>query len=325
MIVSAGLAMAIVAAGVLLTSWVPLGIRLRLEERIAGGIVVGVLATSVCTFVAFLAVGFGGATVLFGTGVPLVVGGVGALGSPARRGVWRSELASARRRLALPTRRAASLRPLVAFTAVAAVVSTRTLSLGYQTSAEGIRAGSLSTWADWAAHLAYAGSFAYGDNRELELPIATGEGFRYHFLADFFGAVFTVSGATLMQSLLLATWLLAIALPPLLWCVVLRLVGSRTTAAIAVTLFTLGGGLGAWYFIRDVEQDGWSVLSALPRTYARIGEQHIWVDNTISASFYAQRSTQLGWATGALATEEPSRTTASDSRSQYPFQVPLVT
>ena len=66
-------------------------------------------------------------------------------------------------------------------------------------------------------------------------------------------------------------------------------------------LFTLSGGLGSWYFVADLDRDGWGILRSLPRTYARIGEQHIWVDNTISASFYAQRSTQLGWAIGATA------------------------
>jgi hypothetical protein len=297
-VVSALLVVAIVVGGVGTTSWIPREARLRFEERIAGGIVVGVLTMSICAFGVFELFGMGLPAVLIGTGIPFVIGIVGMV---QRRSMWRVEVRSAWRRLRLPTARAASLRPLVVFSSLAAVVSTRTLALAYQSTPTGVRAGSLATWADWAAHHAYAGSFAYGDNRGLDLPIAAGEEFRYHFLADFFGSVFTVSGATLSQSLVISAWMLAIALPPLLWCAVLRLVGSRSAAGISVLLFLLSGGLGSWYFVRDLEQGGWDIWRALPRTYARIGDEHIWVDNTISASFFAQRSTQLGWATGALA------------------------
>ncbi len=125
------------------------------------------------------------------------------------------------------------------------MVSTRILSLSYATTPNGISAGSLAVWGDWSAHLAYAGSFAYGDNRGLDLPTATGAGFRYHFLADFFGAIFTVSGSTLQQSMALSEWMLAAAFPPLLWCMVMRLTRSRLTAALTLLLLTLSGGVGA--------------------------------------------------------------------------------
>ena len=156
-------------------------------------------------------------------------------------------------------------------------------------------------WGDWSAHLAYAGSFAYGDNRGLDLPTATGAGFRYHFLADFFGAIFTVSGSTLQQSLALSEWMLAAAFPPLLWCMVMRLTRSRLTAALTLLLFTLSGGVGLWYFLVDVRNDGWGIVTSLPQTYARMPDLHLWVDNTISASLYAQRSTLMGLCAGFAA------------------------
>src|SRR5690606_1136286 len=65
--------------------------------------------------------------------------------------------------------------------------------------------------------------------------------------------------------------------------------------------FTLSGGVGLWYFAADVEREGWDIASSLPRTYARIPEQHLWVDNLISASLFAQRSTQLGLTAGFAA------------------------
>lgn len=293
MLLSSILAVAIAFAGTGLTSW--MSARLRFEERVAIGVIVGVLAFSVVTFVAFLVVGMGWPAVLTGVAIP---GAAGVLGVRRYRERWASEAASAWRRLRLPAARSLSLRPFVAITVAAAAVTTRTLSLAYQTTSDGTSAGSLAIWGDWSAHLAYAGSFAYGDNRGLDLPIATGEGFRYHFLADFFGSVFTVSGATLEQSMVISEWMLAVALVPVLWCAVLRLTRSRATAALTLLLFTLSGGVGLWYFARDVENNGWGILGSLPQTYARMPDMHLWVDNTISASFYAQRSTLMGWSTG---------------------------
>ena len=292
-LVVAGL-MAVIGLG--LTTW--MADRLRFEERVAIGIVVGVVAVNVVTFLVFLAVGMGWPALLLGLAVP---GCPAAVGGFRRRSRLRAEISWAGRRLRQPARRSTSLRPFLAFVAAAGAVSTRVLSLSYQSTPEAMRAGSLAVWSDWAAHLAYAGSFAYGDNRALELPTASGTGFRYHFLADFAGAVFTVPGATLPQGLVLSAWMLAVALPALGWCAMTRLTRSRLTAALTQLLFLLSGGLGAFYFARDVARDGWGIVGTLPQTYARIPEQHLWVDNTISASFYAQRSTQLGFAVGLAA------------------------
>ncbi len=99
----------------------------------------------------------------------------------------------------------------------------------------------------------------------------------------------------------LSAWMLAAALPMLIWCAVMRLAKSRSTAMITTTLFVLSGGLGTFYFFRDVRREGWQILRSLPQTYARIPDQHLWVDNTISASLYAQRSTLLGLSVGAAA------------------------
>lgn len=292
-LIVAGL-MAVIGVG--LTTW--MADRLRFEERVAIGVVVGVVAVDVVTFVAFELLGMGWPALLIGLAVPAVPA---AFGVRRGRERLRREVAWAGRRLRQPARRSTSLRPFAAFVGLAGVVSTRVLAISYQTAPDGVRAGSLAVWSDWAAHLAYAGSFAYGDNRGLELPTASGTGFRYHFLADFAGAVFTVPGATLPQGLALSAWMLAVVLPALGWCAVTRVTRSRLTAALTLLLFVLNGGVGAWYFARDIARDGWGIVGTLPQTYARIPEQHLWVDNTISASFYAQRSTQLGFAVGFAA------------------------
>jgi hypothetical protein len=296
-VVAAVLTMAaILFIGTGLTLWC--ATPLRAEERVAVGGVVGVAAVAVASFVWFRLVGMSSSTLWFAlavTGAPAVSG------AWTNRARWWHEARDAGRRMRLPARDPRSLRPFVAFNLACVVVATRILALGYQTTPDGVSAGHLATWADWAAHQSYAASFAYGDNRALELPIAAGEPLRYHFFANYLGGLFTTTGLELRRSLIVTTWLLAVLVPPLMWCAVTRLVRSRAVAAVSILLFTLTGGVGAWYLLDDIRTGGWSVVTQLPRTYSRITEQHLWLDNTIAASLYSQRSTLLGVTIGLAA------------------------
>jgi hypothetical protein len=297
MLMSAALAAAIVAIGFGLSTWA--AVPLRFEERLFCGVATGVVAVSAVSFAAFEFLGMGWPAIGLGVGLPGVAAAAGAY---RHHELLAVEARSASRRLRMPSRKRASMRPFAALTVVCAAVTTRVLALAYQTTPNGISAGNLAVWGDWSVHLAYAASFAFGDNRGLRLPTATGEPLRYHFLVDFFGALFTVSGATLQQALALSSWLLAVAFAPLLFSFTLRLAGSRLTAGLAVLLYTLTGGVGAWYFlVEDVRAGGWEILTALPRTYARMIDQALWVDNAISMSLYAQRSTLLGLVAGLSA------------------------
>lgn len=296
MLLSLLLVTAVAASGFGLTYWIP--VRLRVEERLAVGVVLGVLSFCIITFAMFMVVGMNWATVVVGAVLPWLwsIAGLRRAG-----GAPRLHLAGGRARLRLPFRRAPSLRPFALVSLLAAVVATRTLSLAYQTTSTGIRVGNLANYGDWSAHLAYAGSFAFGDNRGLDSPLAAGSPLRYHFLANFFASPFTVTGATMPQALTLTSWVLAIAFTPLLLCAVLRLTGSRVTSIVTLLLFTLSGGVGAWYYARDVRDQGWQAVTIIPRTYARMPDQSIWLDNTISVSLYAQRSTLLGLCLGLSA------------------------
>jgi len=296
MIPSLVLAALVVATGVGLTYWLP--VRLRPEERLAVGAVLGVVAFCAATFATFLVIGMGWAAVVVGVAVPA---GWAAVAWRRAGAAPRSDWARMVARLRLPMRKAASLRPFALLTLAAGAVATRTLSLAYQTTPDGVSAGNLAIYGDWSAHLAYAGSFAFGDNRALGTPLASGTPLRYHFLADYFAAPFTVTGASLPQALTLSAWVLAVACTPLMLCAVQRLTGSRLTSALALLLFTLSGGAGAWYFVGDVRDQGWSAITTIPRTYARLPDQGIWLDNTISVSLYAQRSTLMGLCLGLAA------------------------
>jgi hypothetical protein len=282
-------AISIVLAGYGLTTLS--GCVLRFEERLALAIVCGSVSISVIGLGLFVVFGMNIWTALG----PLVLSAlVGVI--PARRRLHelQTEYSKFAQRLRLPFRSRRSARPLVLLSIVSAAVAGRILSLSYQYENGVISAGSLAVWGDWSAHLAYAGSFAFGDNRGFQLPIASGTPFKYHFLADFFSALFTPVGATLPQGLAVATWMFAVAFPILLWSVTMRLFRSQLAAAVTVLIFTLNGGSGFLWLIKDFRLAGWEMFVRLPRTYARIPEAGILVDNAISASLYAQRSTQMG-------------------------------
>jgi hypothetical protein len=290
------LVLATAGVGLGLTAWV--GLPLRFEERVAISVVVGHLAVVAAAFVGFEAFGFGTASLAVAIGLPLV---------PASVGLFRQgpaialEARDAWRRLRLPIRRTASLRPLLLLTLACGAVTTRVLSLAYQTTDRGISVGNLAVWGDWSAHAAYSGSFVHGGNRGLDLPLATGHPLRYHFLPNFAGSTYSMVGLDVPRGLVWSVWPIAVVLPVLLYAFVRHLARDRGTALLATVLFLLTGGIGAWYFLRAVGDEGWGLLTRLPETYARMPAQELWMDNTISASLYAQRSTLYGLATGLAA------------------------
>ena len=106
----------------------------------------------------FELVGMGWDSLLPGVAIP---GTTAVLVVRRRLAVARTDLASAWRRIALPATRPSSLRPLAFLSAASLAITTRILSLAYQTTSNGISVGSLAVWGDWSAHAAYAGSFAH--------------------------------------------------------------------------------------------------------------------------------------------------------------------
>lgn len=293
-----GLILLALAAGFGVLCSLLLPVRLYLEERVAVGSVIGLTGFAFTSLAVFMVAGMGWVTIVGGL-APLVA--VATVGLGRGRPRLDEEWASLVRRWRLPARSIASPRWLVALTAASAVVSTRIMSLAYQRTSRGLAVGHLSGYGDWAAHLAYAGSFAYGDNRSFRSPLASGTPLRYHFLADWLSATTTVPGASLPQALSMGTWVIALLLPMLMWAVVRRVGGSVHAATLTVVLFVLSGGVGGWFVLTDIRRYGWSALTSLPHTYALDASRGLVFDNELGAALYAQRSTQLGLAIGLAA------------------------
>jgi hypothetical protein len=269
------------------------GLDLVFEERLFYGTVLGAMAVAVAGFDTASLLGLSGGSVWLGAAL--------ALGSSAAG--WFSG-----RRQVLPDLRGVSDRwarsptapahpwPLLLVAVVAGIYVYRLFANAYRLLPDGLYAGTGGTWADWAAHLSYAGSFAYGANFPPMLPLDPGHHLPYPFMIDFFAASLVPLGASLPTALVLSSALLAFAFAPVMYLAGLRLTGSRPVAALAPFIFTLSGGLSFTYFFGDLQHGGLAVLAHLPREYSAItADNYQWLTPLI-ASMLPQRSTLFGFA-----------------------------
>ncbi|TMD93176.1 MAG: hypothetical protein E6I73_00835, partial [Chloroflexi bacterium] len=230
------------------------GIALNLEERIAFGAVLGAMAVSTATFVLSMVV----RDVTLGTviaGLAIAVGaGTGC--AFARRDLLARDAADAAARWAAPVRTAGHPWPVAAVFLVCTVWTLHFLQQAYVYKPEGLWAGYVNIWGDWAAHLTFAGSFAYGHNFPPQYPIDPGNHLGYPFMVDFLAANLVPLGSSLTSALVLTSGLLGLAFPVVMYLAAARFAGGRAAAAIAVFVFLLSGGLGFYYLYGDIAHSG---------------------------------------------------------------------
>jgi hypothetical protein len=269
------------------------GLELSFEERLFYGTVIGAIAVSLLGFVTASLLGFSAGSVWLGTWLALAVSAIGwfhgrAQLLPDLRGV-------ADRWVRTPTAPGHPW-PLLLVAVVAGIYVYKLFANAYRLLPDGLYAGTGGTWADWAAHLSYAGSFAYGANFPPQLPLDQGHHLPYPFMIDFLAASLVPLGASLPTALVLSSALLAFAFAPVMYLAGMRLTGSRPVAALAPFIFTLSGGLSFAYFFGDLETRGLAVLAHLPREYTNVtSENYQWLTPLV-ASMLPQRSTLFGFA-----------------------------
>jgi hypothetical protein len=287
-----------VVTGVGLSALTPL--RLSFEERVAYGAVVGAMAVVLSGIVVTRLFDFSGASVTVAVLVALAVGLVGVVRS---RRVLHADIANLVARSRLSPMHPESPAPLFVLVVPAWVVTVRILDGAYPAAADGgIDAGHLATFSDWQAHLAYAGSFAYGGSLDLELPIASGNDLAYHFGINFLAAMIVSAGSSLTAGLQISSGYLAFAFPAVMYLVGVRIFERRAVAFWATVIFVLFGGWGWSRFLDDVGERGWSVIWDLPRTYTRDPGEGWWIENPVVGVLYPQRPTLFGLSIALIAT-----------------------
>jgi hypothetical protein len=269
-------------------------VELNLEERIAFGTVLGAMAIGTVSFVLSMAVrDVTPVTVLTAT---LATTAVAVAILVPNRTQLTADLFDARARW---TRRLTSPGhpwPLVAIFLLCAAWTVPFFGNAYQYRPDGLYAGYINIWGDWAAHLSFTGSFAYGHNFPPEFPIDPGNHLGYPFMMDFFAANLVPLGSSLTSSLVLTSGLLGLAFPAVMYLAASRFAGGRAGGAIATVVFLMSGGVGFVYLLGDLATRGLTVLSHLPREYTLDRELNFQWLNPVLAYLVPQRTTLFGFS-----------------------------
>jgi hypothetical protein len=271
-----------------------IGVPLLLEERIAFGAVLGAMAVAGLGFALALMVrDVTLLTVLVALGIVLVIAGLAVF-------LWRkliaAEIADARARWLASPRSPGHPWPLAAVFLVCGVWTVHFLQQAYVYTPSGLFAGYVNIWGDWAAHLSFTGSFAYGHNFPPEYPIDLGHRLGYPFMVDFFAACLVPLGSSLTSALVMTSGLLGLAFPAVLYLAAQRFAGGRAAAAIAVFVFLLSGGLGFYFLLGDIQHSGLAALVHLPREYTLNRDLNFQWLNPVLAYLVPQRSTLFGFS-----------------------------
>ena len=270
------------------------GVALAFEERLAFGAVLGAAAVAAGDFVVSMLVrNVTALSVLVGLGVVLIA----AVASVVTHIVQlRADFADARERWLAPLRSPGHPWPLLAVFVVCGIWTVHFLHQAYVYTPSGLFAGYVNIWGDWAAHLTFAGSFAYGHNFPPEYPIDPGHHLGYPFMIDFFAATLVPLGARLTSALVMTSGLLGLAFPAVLYLAAQRFAGGRAAAAIAVFVFLLSGGLGFFLLLADIQHGGLRVVMHLPREYTLNRDLNYQWLNPVLAYLVPQRSTLFGFS-----------------------------
>ena len=270
------------------------GVALTLEERIAYGTVLGAMTLSILAFAVSMVVrDVTIATSLIATAVVVAAGvGVAALHRSSLAAEWADALAG----WSAPRRWSGHPWPLAAIFIACGAWTVHFLHQAYVYKPDGLYAGYINIWGDWAAHLSFTGSFAYGHNFPPEFPLDPGHHLGYPFMVDFLAANLVPLGSSLTSSLVLTSGLLGLAFPAVFYLAALRFAGDRAAAAIAVAAFLLSGGLGFLYLIGDMDTHGLGALLHLQREYTLNRDLNYQWLNPVLAYLVPQRSTLFGFS-----------------------------
>ena len=270
------------------------GVAFNLEERVVFGAVLGAMTVAVTTFVpALLVRDVTFLTVLLGLAVALAAGAVGLFfGRAALVRDWRD----ARSRWLAPLGTPGHPWPLVAVFLVCGAWTVHFLHQAYVYMPDGLYTGYVNVWGDWAAHLSFAGSFAYGHNFPPEFPIDPGHRLGYPFMIDFLAADLVPLRLPLTATMTATSGMLGLAFPAVLYLAAVRFTAGRAASAIAVFVFLLSGGLGFIYLRDDLQRLGLSALAHLPREYTLNRDVNLQWLNPVLAYIIPQRSTLFGFS-----------------------------
>ena len=160
---------------------------------------------------------------------------------------------------------------------------------------DGIWAGQINIWSDWAQHVSDVTSFAYGDNFPPEHPRYADTAYAYHHLPSLTAAALVTLGMDPAYALTLHSFVFSICILLSLFAFARRLTADGGAAALTLVLFLLGGGLG-WVLVAT-EMNGagvWVTLRERPFDLGRQLEENFRWQNVFFSAIAPQRGYLYG-------------------------------
>lgn len=170
--------------------------------------------------------------------------------------------------------------------------------------ADGLYAGHVNVWSDWALHIAIANLFAFKSPLYWLSyhPLYAGGKFTYSFLTDFISGMLMRFGMPLKQSFVLPSIALIFILLAGLYFLFYILTGSKKLSVIAVFIFFLSAGLGFINFFKDLlHNPSLSFLIYSPLDYGRYDIYQWYASNMAVGLLVPQRAFLLGLTLGVWA------------------------
>ena len=270
-----------------------------LGARLCSGACLGLASLGLIGFVVASIIGLSGVAVLLSAAMccsPLAL-----FTDKSIREQFNEDLYAAQRAVANPN--AAAIGYFV-FYLLIALVFWRVFDRAVIEDKSGLSTGLLNNFGDLPFHISVITGFAYGNNFPPEDPTYAGVRFTYPFATDFISAMFVRCGASLVQSMFVENYLLAIAFIGLVHRWALEMLRDKLAAVITPLIVILSGGLGWVLLFEQAAANEGGLLGALlnlspsytviPATTWRWG-------NTISALLVPQRGFLLGLPLAVIA------------------------
>jgi hypothetical protein len=167
---------------------------------------------------------------------------------------------------------------------------------------DGIYAGWIGVWGDWAAHNTYASRFVYHDisNWVDTHPLFINTKFTYPFLTNLVSGLLIRSGVDRVGAFVLPTIITTLILLWLMYEFYFRQLKSYKKAFTAIFVFMTSGGLGFIWFFKDLfgSSNIWETLKFPPDQYTQLEEGTVYWLNTITGQLIPQRAFLLGLTIG---------------------------
>jgi hypothetical protein len=170
-------------------------------------------------------------------------------------------------------------------------------SLVLKMQPDGLYAGHVHVWGDWALHISMAHIFAYKNPSDWFAyhPYFAGGKLTYAFLTNMISGLLIRFGWPIVAAFAVPSILYSLILIAGMYALFYVVLGSKKGSVVATSLFFLSSGPGFLRFIPDfLQAPSWQLLFYPMRDYSRL-ENYEWLaGNFVSGMLMPQRAFLLG-------------------------------